>query len=155
MRRHLRQGELARMRLGGNRHWLYLTRRALVLACAVLALTASAATADRYAVAAGGLTSGACGVGSECTLQQAIAAAGSGETVRVDSGTYAVSSPLNAGDKQLVGEGTTKPRLVGAAGLTGPTLTVNGATVSDLRIESSSEERRVGKECRSRWSPYH
>src|SRR5215211_3088049 len=33
---------------------------------------------------------------------------------------------------------STKPRLVGAAGLTGPTLTVNGATVSDLRIESSS-----------------
>src|SRR5260370_42096828 len=23
------------------------------------------------------------------------------------------------------------------------------------RIESRSEERRVGKECRSRWSPYH
>ena len=24
-----------------------------------------------------------------------------------------------------------------------------------LRIPSRSEERRVGKECRSRWSPYH
>ena len=24
-----------------------------------------------------------------------------------------------------------------------------------LRIHSRSEERRVGKECRSRWSPYH
>ena len=23
------------------------------------------------------------------------------------------------------------------------------------RIEGRSEERRVGKECRSRWSPYH
>ena len=23
------------------------------------------------------------------------------------------------------------------------------------KIESRSEERRVGKECRSRWSPYH
>ena len=23
------------------------------------------------------------------------------------------------------------------------------------RIEDRSEERRVGKECRSRWSPYH
>ena len=23
------------------------------------------------------------------------------------------------------------------------------------RIEMRSEERRVGKECRSRWSPYH
>src|SRR3989441_10567320 len=24
-----------------------------------------------------------------------------------------------------------------------------------LRIKARSEERRVGKECRSRWSPYH
>jgi len=26
---------------------------------------------------------------------------------------------------------------------------------SDLTKEYRSEERRVGKECRSRWSPYH
>ena len=26
---------------------------------------------------------------------------------------------------------------------------------ADGRFESRSEERRVGKECRSRWSPYH
>ena len=25
----------------------------------------------------------------------------------------------------------------------------------DYFIEDRSEERRVGKECRSRWSPYH
>ena len=25
----------------------------------------------------------------------------------------------------------------------------------DSRVPSRSEERRVGKECRSRWSPYH
>ena len=25
----------------------------------------------------------------------------------------------------------------------------------DVMISSRSEERRVGKECRSRWSPYH
>ena len=25
----------------------------------------------------------------------------------------------------------------------------------DLRVDDRSEERRVGKECRSRWSPYH
>ena len=24
-----------------------------------------------------------------------------------------------------------------------------------IKMESRSEERRVGKECRSRWSPYH
>src|SRR5256885_11144168 len=27
--------------------------------------------------------------------------------------------------------------------------------VLDARDEARSEERRVGKECRSRWSPYH
>ena len=26
---------------------------------------------------------------------------------------------------------------------------------SNLKQQSRSEERRVGKECRSRWSPYH
>src|SRR3712207_7243883 len=27
--------------------------------------------------------------------------------------------------------------------------------LSPLQVEERSEERRVGKECRSRWSPYH
>ena len=27
--------------------------------------------------------------------------------------------------------------------------------IQDLGIRMRSEERRVGKECRSRWSPYH
>ena len=35
-----------------------------------------------------------------------------------------------------------------------PRLTVNAAVVSK-RQNTRSEERRVGKECRSRWSPYH
>src|SRR5260370_9975909 len=30
-----------------------------------------------------------------------------------------------------------------------------GQIESDLRSVNRSEERRVGKECRSRWSPYH
>ena len=31
-----------------------------------------------------------------------------------------------------------------------------GISIEDIRsIISRSEERRVGKECRSRWSPYH
>ena len=29
------------------------------------------------------------------------------------------------------------------------------STITSLVKESRSEERRVGKECRSRWSPYH
>src|SRR2546426_8282397 len=32
----------------------------------------------------------------------------------------------------------------------------DGRLVADVgRAEARSEERRVGKECRSRWSPYH
>ena len=31
----------------------------------------------------------------------------------------------------------------------------DGADILDVGGESRSEERRVGKECRSRWSPYH
>ena len=30
-----------------------------------------------------------------------------------------------------------------------------GGETSDLAFLCRSEERRVGKECRSRWSPYH
>ena len=36
-----------------------------------------------------------------------------------------------------------------------PTIDPNSISVSDAETESRSEERRVGKECRSRWSPYH
>ena len=31
----------------------------------------------------------------------------------------------------------------------------NGELVVKAKLSSRSEERRVGKECRSRWSPYH
>ena len=31
----------------------------------------------------------------------------------------------------------------------------NDLVIADLDLSSRSEERRVGKECRSRWSPYH
>src|SRR5258706_15315296 len=29
------------------------------------------------------------------------------------------------------------------------------AEIHEMKMEGRSEERRVGKECRSRWSPYH
>ena len=38
------------------------------------------------------------------------------------------------------------------ATLSGAVMDQSGATVADAE---RSEERRVGKECRSRWSPYH
>src|SRR3712207_9319772 len=34
-------------------------------------------------------------------------------------------------------------------------LPLQQATILDSGDDSRSEERRVGKECRSRWSPYH
>ena len=38
----------------------------------------------------------------------------------------------------------------------GSTLELNGQQFEAGRLtEDRSEERRVGKECRSRWSPYH
>src|SRR5256884_4390960 len=41
-------------------------------------------------------------------------------------------------------------------GLAGATTTSNVPAGIELALERSrSEERRVGKECRSRWSPYH
>ena len=30
-----------------------------------------------------------------------------------------------------------------------------GLALSRMLVKNRSEERRVGKECRSRWSPYH
>ena len=32
---------------------------------------------------------------------------------------------------------------------------IDGCLLIDASVEPRSEERRVGKECRSRWSPYH
>ena len=41
----------------------------------------------------------------------------------------------------------------------GDSIAVNGVCLTVVEINSDSrsrsEERRVGKECRSRWSPYH
>ena len=34
-------------------------------------------------------------------------------------------------------------------------LVVNGVCLDSRHVTPGSEERRVGKECRSRWSPYH
>src|SRR2546430_15271631 len=59
------------------------------------------------------------------------------------------------------------PRLATVGGLVEPALGVRGPglaerrDVHDVRVgrvhhdAARSEERRVGKECRSRWSPYH
>src|SRR5471030_3217988 len=42
-----------------------------------------------------------------------------------------------------------------ALALVGATVVVDGSTTQLANNQARSEERRVGKECRSRWSPYH
>ena len=46
---------------------------------------------------------------------------------------------------------------IGPFHVNGNVLTKHGRTVGEpaMLIMRRSEERRVGKECRSRWSPYH
>ncbi len=41
-----------------------------------------------------------------------------------------------------------------AAGASGCTVTIAKGDGAPVQVDRS-EERRVGKECRSRWSPYH
>src|SRR3712207_7340597 len=43
----------------------------------------------------------------------------------------------------------------GAASVTVTAASIASPIRSDVSAETRSEERRVGKECRSRWSPYH
>ena len=42
---------------------------------------------------------------------------------------------------------------LGLSEINGPLVVLEG--VKNASFEERSEERRVGKECRSRWSPYH
>src|SRR3712207_9514578 len=44
---------------------------------------------------------------------------------------------------------------VGLSCLSGAHMTLYPRVVELLKEQGRSEERRVGKECRSRWSPYH
>ena len=47
------------------------------------------------------------------------------------------------------------PTVSGSCGKDPPIAHTHLATVPNAVAERRSEERRVGKECRSRWSPYH
>ena len=55
-----------------------------------------------------------------------------------------------------IADSTRPAGLTGPAGPTGPTgLTGPAGPTGPTGLTGRSEERRVGKECRSRWSPYH
>ena len=51
--------------------------------------------------------------------------------------------------------GVTRDRHYGKSEWCGVEFTVIDTGGYDVGSRSRSEERRVGKECRSRWSPYH
>ena len=50
------------------------------------------------------------------------------------------------------GKSTLLRMIAGLEDITEGELKINGTKMNDI---PRSEERRVGKECRSRWSPYH
>src|SRR2546430_4897962 len=53
-----------------------------------------------------------------------------------------------------VTQGAPSVRLIDLGQIAGPTLTLPAFVLRSSGL-LRSEERRVGKECRSRWSPYH
>ena len=74
---------------------------------------------------------------------------GGEKNVEVHTGGF---SAATAGEAAVDSTGkTTAGESSGGKSATGKTTTIKSTTGSDTR----SEERRVGKECRSRWSPYH
>ena len=66
-----------------------------------------------------------------------------------------------AGEKKEVKDGLTLPELIEQENVEMPeyvTVSINDEFVASEAKATTvlrSEERRVGKECRSRWSPYH
>src|ERR1039457_1079580 len=61
----------------------------------------------------------------------------------------------NVKDKDMRGTGGTNDRSDRGIMMMGGTLNLHGNRTNSWTKLSRSEERRVGKECRSRWSPYH
>ena len=55
----------------------------------------------------------------------------------------------------VMNAGETPASLIGPTGPTGPTGLLGPVLAMTRHLVLRSEERRVGKECRSRWSPYH
>src|SRR3989454_12250053 len=113
--------------------------------------------------------------GTAKTIQEGIDMVAEGGKVMVVPGTYAEALVINKGLTLEAVGGESGPVIVAPAGapntailvatpdpvvIRGLTLQytgvrgIRGDGLVDVTIERS-EERRVGKECRSRWSPYH
>src|SRR3712207_7601776 len=73
------------------------------------------------------------------------------------TGVQTCALPIYLADDVVVGEADRDDRVEALLGQLGQQLdAVGGVLVGAEFLElARSEERRVGKECRSRWSPYH
>ena len=64
-----------------------------------------------------------------------------------------ISDPITVTPDKTIREVIELTKSKGISGV--PVVTVAGEVAGIVDIVGRSEERRVGKECRSRWSPYH
>ena len=75
--------------------------------------------------------------------------------------TANVEDIRKANDMGVICGVTTNPSLIAKEGrdfkevIKEITSIVDGPISGEVKATTRSEERRVGKECRSRWSPYH
>src|SRR2546422_4072071 len=88
-------------------------------------------------------------------VEEACRAASSGGAVVVAANLNAPDQTVISGDPDAVAKAGAACKARGAKRVV--PLKVSGAFHSSLMAPAAnrSEERRVGKECRSRWSPYH
>src|SRR5256885_13474604 len=91
----------------------------------------------------------ACIAGALLTAASASAAIDWNDPRSVVDAAITASPSLREVDANLA---AARARLRGAGATPNPMLM---AGVQNQQIDLRSEERRVGKECRSRWSPYH
>src|ERR1043166_4509177 len=97
------------------------------------------------------------------TITAGIAAAQSGDTINVAHGTYREQVIIRKSGLSLIGDNAANTIIDAGSSNTpngnGVGIYVDGMSAlvdatGKLKVPGRSEERRVGKECRSRWSPY-
>ena len=69
--------------------------------------------------------------------------------------TYIIDGKIDLEDKKGVLIGNELAKATGASVGDKIKLITSEETDLEMNVAERSEERRVGKECRSRWSPYH
>ena len=120
----------------------------LLLLLVLLVLPSSAAAAVREAVPSGGVASGACDAGAPCTLAVAVAGAAADDTVRLASGTYDLTTTLDAtaGGLTIEAASVEAPPLLqwnGSADASAVTLSGSGQTLRGLRVAGALNSAAV------------